>query len=395
MSKLKPRLLNLPLYYCILCCFALMSPLSAFDCGCAGSCDYDCECGPDCACEADYADDCDNDCDEDCDECDAYCDEDDCDPCGYDDCYASCMPCDCYIDGFSVGIDYLYWKPCISGLHYAVKGTNAVTASTNNLGYKYLDPSFESGFRVNFASQFTIEGLSFRATYTDLGYEDEDCVATQTANAIQLSHAQPFAVQLVNGVSADWEMKYQTVEAVLAYKLDMDSLVFSPYAGVDVMMLDHKIKAIGTDSLSETVTTVRVRKHQQYFGAGPMLGMGTVVAFSDCLNFFFDANASLFIGGAEERDKFTIVDDGTTTQDRRFKSNECYCFPGWHLMFGLGYETCLCGLDVGLRFGYEFVQYTNAPSFLDYEQDEDGIVSAVNSSNLTFRGLFVGLNVGF
>jgi Legionella pneumophila major outer membrane protein precursor len=398
MSIMKTRLLRLALCFSMLGCFVLLTPLSAYDCGCAGDCDYNCECGIDCECEADdYSDECETDCEAGCDaDADEDYDEDE-DEERHKDCYSDCNPCGCFIDGITVGIDFLYWNPCVSGLHYAVKQTDHANASYEKYDYHYICAKSESGFRVNLASQFTMEGVSFKAAYTDVGYSDKACTSSQTPDSLRLSQGSPLDNLPLDYVTAYWEMKYQTIEAALVYTLDLETLVVTPYVGVDVLLLDNKIQSKGSDSFGEVTATVASRKHQQYFGAGPMLGFGANFGVSDSLSAFFDVNASLFIGGAEENDRFDAVVDSIerVEWDRRYKSKDCYCFPGWHLMFGLGYETSLCGLDVGLRFGYEFVQYTNVPWFTDYELGGLGVVSSDHANNLTLRGLFVGVNVGF
>lgn len=386
MSIAKTRLLRLALCFSMLGCLVLLNPLAAYDCGCAGECDYDCECGPDCACEADEYQD---------EECPADEEEEECDTCNKDPCYGDCMPCECFIDGFSVGIDYLYWNPCVTGLHYARKEKQLDAADPRKFDYHYVCASSASGFRVNLNSYFTTEGLSFRAAYTDVGFHDKACTMTREEDFLIHSQGSPFALDEMNRATAYWDLKYQTIEAVIVYALDLEILKLVPYGGVDVLLLDNKLKVEGCDDISELHIASVVRKHQQYFGAGPMIGFGANFGFTDCLSAFFDVNASLFIGGAEERDRFYKKEGTAAGQNWYFKSRDCYCFPGWHLMLGLGYESTLCGLDVGFRFGYEFVQYTNAPWFLDYEEDDAGVISGVNANNLTLRGLFVGVNVGF
>ncbi|MEM1282296.1 MAG: Lpg1974 family pore-forming outer membrane protein [Chlamydiota bacterium] len=389
MSIAKTRLLRLALCFSLLGCFIIMNPLAAYDCGCVGYPDYECQCGPDCACEAD------EDADEECEteeECDEECDEEDEDSVR-DPCYGGCMPCECMIDGYGVSIDYLYWNPCVTGLHYAVKRKDLDPATDyRKYDYHYVGASSASGFRVGLNSQFTIEGLSFKAIYTDVGFHDKACVISAVDEYIRLSHGSPHRLSAVNRATGWYDMKYQTVEAVFVYELDLEILKLKPYGGVDVLLYDNRLTAEGSNDINQDPYTVGFRKQQQYFGAGPMLGFGTSFGFTECLSVFFDVNASLFIGGAEEDDRFY---DRFDEDDWYFKSRDCYCFPGWHIMLGLGYESELCGLDVGFRIGYEFVQYTNAPWFLDYEEDDDGLISSVNANNLSFRGLFAGVSVGF
>lgn len=371
------------------------APLAAMDCGCSGKCDYNCECGADCACtpstnavknpqqrsgcSSNYANNCYSspvvspekaEC----------CEED-----------SSCF----CIKGFTAGIEYLYWKPCISGLHYAVKGENSLTSSTNKLKYSYVSPSAESGFRIFNTIETSVEGLYIKATYTDLGCESTNCVASQTANAVQLSRGQPIDRLLTNGAKGLWEMKYQTVEVVAGYHNTMDCVKINAYGGVDVLMLDQKLNGESTDTLTEATRSIAIKQRQQYFGAGPILGVGASFELSNCLSFFLDTNVSLLMGCADEHDKFFYEEDSTREVDRRFKSEDCFCFPGWHLQFGLSYESSYCGWNYGVRFGYDILQYINGPFFLDYEQDEYGILSGSNSNNLLLRGLFVGTFIGF
>lgn len=413
MRVLDTRLLKLALCFSLLACFALASPLAAYDCGCNGDCEYECDCGEECDCEEE------EDC-ELCDECDEEEYEEECEEEGEIwDPYACCNPCECFIDGFSVGIDYLFWKPCVTGLHYAFRGDSAVLpveevlADTNELEYHYVRPSAESGFRVNMSSYFTTEGLKFNATYTDLGFESTNCIFSVNEGAISFSQAYPVDYGEVNGNEVSiatfdrakgiWEMKYQTVETVLAYDLDLDAFIVTPYAGFEAMLLDQKFEIKGTDSLSEAPAEFKLRKHQQYFGVGPQLGFGAFYNYNDCISAFFDINVGLLLGSADERDRIEIeelVENEEEEEDEytvayKYKSTECYCFPGWHLKLGLAYSTCVCNLDVNFHIGYEFLEYSNAPDFFDFEQGAYGIISSTNSHNLTLRGLFTGVNVRF
>lgn len=372
--------------FCLLGSLFATAPLAASNCGCDGYYSDDCGCGTNCGCEANdqekYIAQCQKPKENNCDNI-------------VEDNECAKNPCECFIKGVTFGIDYLYWKPCISGLHYAVTGETDLGASTNKHKYNYVSPSAESGFRVYNITEMTTEGLFVKAIYTDLGCESSHCVASQASESVQLSRGQPFDSLYANGAKGVWEMKYQTVEVVGEYKLDLEIFAINLYGGVDVMLLDQKLNSKSTDSFSEETRNVEIRQRQQYFGAGPILGAGTTVAITDCLNFFFDANVNLLIGSADETDKFHWEIDNTRTEDRHYKSEDCYCFPGWHLQFGLGYKTSYCGYDIGFRLGYEFLQYTNAPFYLDYEQGEDGILSGSNSNNLSLRGLFTGIFVGF
>jgi len=107
---------------------------------------------------------------------------------------------------------------------------------------------------------------------------------------------------------------------------------------------------------------------------------------------------SLIVGHSDNKDSLFIINEEGEEElvDRRFKSkDDCVCFPGLHLMTGIAYETCFCDMEFGFRIGWEYVQWINAPGFPYYEAGNDGVRSASSNNNLTFQGLFAGLNISF
>ena len=396
MKAAKVRILKLMACFTMFGCSLPQKLLLGYDCGCLGENSDMCKCSPFCNCgeEGGYSQKEEN----------GAAGSGSCKAvkergaalCKAEDCNLDCSSCSCcFINGFELGVDYLYWQPCVTGLQYAIEQKLTGTELLSKYEVKSVDHTSASGFRLNAAFLFTLEGLSLRAAYTDVGFHDGSSVFTGDLNLVSFSHGTPNEVQRFNRVKGHWEMKYQAVEAVLAYTLNLDSLAITPYGGVDTLAYDNRLISIGSSNVSEIAYALKIRKHQYYFGAGPMFGVGTSYDICDCFNAFVNINASLLIGRAEEEDHFRSHIGDSPVEAWHYKSDDCYCFPGWHLMLGVGYKTCICGYETALRVGYEFVQYTNAPWFQDFESDSCQVSASMNARNLTLRGLFAGVNITF
>jgi hypothetical protein len=114
-------------------------------------------------------------------------------------------------------------------------------------------------------------------------------------------------------------------------------------------------------------------------------GSGSIVVGNDCSS----ADAGVY-----------WLDGTTTTLDTRDYNDDdkCLIVPGYHVQVGFLYESCYCGVDFGVRLGYEFVNWYNVPNHRVFpgESDLDSAISTSSSiRSFGMHGLLAGADVRF
>lgn len=313
-------------------------------------------------------------------------------------------PC-CFGD-VTAGVDFLYWSPCIGDLHYAVVGEGEFIDVAENVKTKYICTDWEPGVRAYVHADCFWRGFSGGLIYTYYDAEAKSSTKDNLGDSVRLSNSAPdkndSGSVFGTDASGKVEIEYQTLDAYLSHPLNIscDSCFeFSSFSGIKWLNYckdrhDKVIEPVGKDDgRSESF-----KRELEVSGIGPMFGFNTTYTVCDCLKVFGVIETNLIVGWSENKDHLLIKDDAEKEilKDRTFKSDDdCVCFPGWHLMSGISYETCLCDTELSLRLGWEYVQWINAPTFPFYEYNEDGVRSAASEKNLTFQGIFAGVNISF
>ena len=142
-----------------------------------------------------------------------YCDDNVCDPC--------CDPC-CDIHAIVYG-DYLYWKACRTDLDY----------SGNNTGTLYVNPGFDSGWRVGGRVQRCAWDLGVRYTSYDSTKEN---------------HEGPPAFQPAALFS--YEIDFDVVDIEVGYNLHLDcnQAHLRPFVGAKLAWIDEIFIRKDTDT---------------------------------------------------------------------------------------------------------------------------------------------------
>lgn len=312
----------------------------------------------------------------------------------------------CGFDGLTVGADFLYWEPCISDMHYAVKANDSII-SEEFISYKthYICPDYDSGFRV-YAKMDNI-WCDFNAAliYTNFDTDKSSSVHSNTGERIRTTIAIPVVdlqetPLLVFGdrATAKWDFEYQTLDALMSYSLHINNsrdLAFEAFSGIK--WLDYSMKRHDR-TFSGEGEILRIKRDLDVCGIGPTFGLKSSYTFCGCFEIFGSAASTLIIAESENKDSFRIsnIDEELFQIHQHYKNDDdCVCFPGVHLMTGIGYETCLCDMEIGFRLGWEYVHWINAPQFPHYDTDQNGARSGRSDGNITLQGLFAGLNVSF
>ncbi|CRX38627.1 Lpg1974 family pore-forming outer membrane protein [Estrella lausannensis] len=345
---------------------------------------------------------------------------------------------------FDVGVDFLYWKPCVDDLDFAAKVSGNIEDVDRPLlvSYKSICPDWEPGFRITLSREnaWKCFGLSLAYTWFESG--DSGSARADNGERIAPTLVPPTFVNLKNvgfpnensffdSGRGKWEMEYQTFDILLSYQLAFGSChTLTPFFGVQVVKLDQEIKGKYEDTLVGTfeegplsdlsVTTIDSKWKSDYTGAGLKLGTSYTYALCGDFKLFASAAASLVIGDSDTSSQFsfrqTTFEESTREDYMHVKDDDCcHILPGCHLQLGLAYDGNSCGCDWTFKLGYEFVAWTNVPTYRRFQESADvlqpgGLMSPrqisgseaqiaqsnlVNNGTIGFHGLTVGLNVGF
>ena len=348
------------------------------------------------------------------------------------DCFNCCNFSICDWD-FTVGADYLYWKPCTSTLDYAVTMdrdpfSNPPPSNSDPIYFniKSVCPDYESGYRVYFSgSSFCGSSVGLAGSYTQLK-ADKNSEASADKRTLLPTVLHPYQEQyLINeypdavvaypGSKADWESNYHEWSFGGTYHTDWScNSRMGYFFGITGMNYDEDFDVYFSVQIDGTIEDVILssKSSLNYNGCG--IKFGSQYEYNLCrgLNVFADANGSILIGDGDNETIFgfrTIEGSNTVAPDYVFEKKDCCrVVPGYHIGLGVNYDTCLCNLNLNLRIGYEFVGWYNLPFYRTYvEGIEDldvvenpelfnmAISSSAETQDLSYHGMFVGVAVKF
>lgn len=316
--------------------------------------------------------------------------------------HADCWdPCDeCYPD-ITVGVDWLYWQPCISGQHFALETVN--TSDPLQVRTHYFGDEWDSGTRVYVKVGNYWNGFSGALIYTYFNPDGNGDVSTELPQGLTYSYPVPGVTRTGESISSSWEMEYQTLDALVSCFINVSGspcMKIEAFSGLTWIDVTQGRKDVLTDSTAQTTTDYIFQRHHNFWAIGPAFGVNTSYRFCDCFDIFGTIKTSLVVGEGDNTDTFLENDPSNTETPAVVTGvysakDECFCFPGLHLVAGISYELHFCDTTFALRLGWEYVQWINAPSFPFYEQNETGIRSAPIKNDLTMQGIFVGVNSTF
>lgn len=345
---------------------------------------------------------------------------------------------------FDLGVDFLYWKPCVDDLDFAAKVSGNIEDVDNPrlVSYKSICPGWEPGFRITLSRENAWKCFGLSLAYTWFESSDSQSSRADSGERIAATLVPPTFVNLkdvgfpnvdsfFDSGKGKWEMEYQTFDILFSYQLGFGSChTLTPFFGVQVVKLDQEVKGKYEDTLigsfeegplsDLSVTTIESKWKSDYTGAG--LKLGTAYSYTLCgdLKLFASAAASLVIGDSDTASDFSfrqeIIESNTREDFMHVKDDDCcHILPGCHLQLGITYDANSCGCDWTFKLGYEFVAWTNVPTYRRFQESAivaqpGGLISPkqisggegriaqsnlVNNGTIGFHGLTVGMNVGF
>ncbi|NGX43302.1 MAG: hypothetical protein K940chlam7_01597 [Chlamydiae bacterium] len=308
-----------------------------------------------------------------------------CDPC-YD-------PCDC--GGFEVGVDFLWWKPCVGDLDYAA------VKKDSKFKHKGICPDWEPGFRVYIGKADVCCGGGFGASYTCVSSKSSS--STKKDGEVVLGYGHPGF--LTNKGRYDkgkgsYDVNYQEWDLLASYgSSNGECSQSSYYFGVAGINLDQEFKA---EIRQNSPARIRNKWDSDYWGVGLRIGADYKRRICDCFSFFANGQASILAGESCAKSRFDSQDSNTNFDHKFTEEEVCRVVPGYHVGAGFSYDTCVCDWDFSFRVGYEFLSWHNIPSRRTYVSDEkigDEIEAALstssNSQTFGFHGLFAGFQLSF
>lgn len=340
-----------------------------------------------------------------------------CDPCD------PCDPCGtCDFGDFTFGVDFLFMKPCVSGLDYAViaTGTEPATGSVgtfNHYKYKSICPEWDPGVHVYFSMpDFWCDWtLSASWHYLDSSDNSTAHAGSGTLYAVAAHPSMEFDAPetVINNIKGRWNMDYHEIDLLMSYDLCKKGChTFSPFWGFDFLIIDQEFRTTvrTAEATVESQEFIATRWKDDFFGFGLKMGSNWDYRFSDCLSFYANAWGALLFGDPDPHADFvhSALPAGTppaavVTASRFDHHDDCCNFiHGYHIGVGLLYETCACDMEFGFKLGYEFTNWLNLPQNRTYTTNLDSTNVALNvlatpgsGRSIGMHGLVIGFQMGF
>lgn len=332
--------------------------------------------------------------------------------CCYDPC---CDPCS--FGGFEIGADFLYWKPCVDNLDYAVvryadsSDSSTPETTTRKWGYKCLCLDWEPGFRIRFGKDDIWCNWRLDASYTWLNVKtsssckepnsDEGTYVTSPFFHPNFRYFEDPTFGEISEVDGSYNLTYQTWDVLLGYDIACNRChSFKPFFGVEGVILNQEIKAEGyVDAEVDDVDYYSTKWSSDFFGVGLKIGTDYQFQMFDCLQFYGSAAGTIAVGNHDGKWVGDVADASGNIDHNIFSDSDCCQFvPGYHLAVGLLYETDACGCEFAVRVGWEFVQWHNVSnprafsSALPYDEHYS---ASTDYTTLGFHGLVAGLDFAF
>ena len=325
-----------------------------------------------------------------------------CNPCYADPCCDPCNPCADWCSGFEIGADFIYWKPCIDDLDYAIQFDTPITVitGTSTGSYKFVDPSWEPGVRAYVSIEDIWCGWDLVGSYTWINVHKRSGVSGAASGTLFSTLFNPVVVTAdaagFSDLASRYRLNYQTFDVLLASECCLCDHLFKPFFGITGVFLDQKIDASGTEITTGFADTLDW--HSDYWGIGLRVGSEYKYTFCDGFGFFACASGAI-VAGESDTTRAEVSNAAVTPEGLSFdRDRQCQFLNGYHFAGGFLYEDCWCNWDFALRFGYEFVKWTNVTNlrrFTSAATAQVGTSASSNTTTLGFHGIFAGLSVSF
>lgn len=304
----------------------------------------------------------------------------------------------------AVGVDYLYLKPYVNDLDFAFivpRGVIELNENTVDGTGKYIDVrlKFESAVRGYAMLRNCACGLNLGSSYTYFhgSNSKSKTVATPGSLLATLTHGG-LEIANITFAKGEWDLNFQLGDLVLSYDFYCHPHQrVTPFIGGVMLIIDQEVKAhYKADSTGDSSS---FDSDFRYTAFGMIAGVEYNHTLTDNFQLYAKASGSLVTGLAKSVDvtKRRLNGEEEEFADLNLKFNERLLIPGCHLAIGALYHECVCGFDLGLRIGYEFIAWYGIGNPGRFAKEGIHIGTGGSRSTATFglQGVVCGLQVGF
>jgi len=337
--------------------------------------------------------------------------------CATPDCDCYCDPCD--FSGITIGVDWLFWKPCYDDHEFAY--VRCVEGVQETFDYQCVKADAESGFRLSLAKPNIYCGWTLSGSYSWLNSKNKRTINTLGTFTTDIGLQSPLiAGEIISNTTtfaapADalgdqaigaFDVAYQTFDILLSAEVlhcnPCHHLI--PYFGFNGLFLnqDYSVTVNGLNSVSGgNVITIESAWKEDTFAFGLKVGSEYSYNIADCYRIFSDFSAALLVSDDSGTSTQTLLNaDGTTVSQFVYQDDTCSLFiPGYHLKLGAAYDSCWCGTDFSVHVGYELVQWHNIQAPRVWPGNNLSGQTALSTSpsvaTIGYHGIFAGLDLTF
>ncbi|MGA8164943.1 MAG: Lpg1974 family pore-forming outer membrane protein [Waddliaceae bacterium] len=322
---------------------------------------------------------------------------------GYDGDASYCSSwsfCDpCTFGGLEVGGEFIWWKPCLDHLEYAVI-FDLPGIEKRKVRHKTLCPSWEPGGRVwVYAPSIFCGCCGLSASWT--GIYSRDSASTSVPEFSDKRIIVPplgdALTGIVDEVEACWRVHYYDYDVLAAFPCRFGNCsIFRPFFGFAGLTLEQKLhlEVEAEEAGSDVKHDIKWKSNLYAFGL--RVGAEYECKVANGLSLFGKCSTSVLTG--EPDTKNVQVGEFPSEQKSVLKvsENECYrVYPGYHLSAGAIYHCCIFDADFALRLGYEFVEWHNLPHHRRFIRGDPRQGTGSTDRTFGWQGLLVGGSITF
>ncbi|MCB1109821.1 MAG: MOMP family protein, partial [Chlamydiia bacterium] len=304
------------------------------------------------------------------------------------------------MSGFSIGAEFLWWRAQMDNLDYGLESSSTVVVApapgvTARVQVQEPDFEFDPGVRVSLGYDFGRRNwdIFLRWTYQ---YTDATDSAGSTDPALRLVAVKDIsqdAGRLTLSVADTGRVKWQNQLNVLDFEMGYDYFLsehFSlrPFFGVKAAWLDMDYSVNYTNVISTGLNSrdTRVSSKTDFWGVGPMVGMGGNLHIGWGFSLYAQTSAAFVYGNYDSDFKQT-----DTLEFNIVESHDSYTRQRAVGTIGVGVEWAWCFSGeylLALNLGWEGQYWWNQYELL-FNIDKSF------SGDLTYTGLNAGIRFDF
>ena len=302
--------------------------------------------------------------------------------------------------GVITSFEYLYWKPALTGLDYAILDPYKTGNVRGNV--KSVDPDQDAGYRLTL-------GYHFRDTKTDVrfkwtGLESKgSSVLYRGSNRIWGIRLHPDAIiddDDVTMAQADYRMDYDVYDLELGYTHNLTpSAEIRYFGGLRKVDMGQKFNILYVQTTGGGDRRVAFKEENHLDGFGPRVGLEGKYYLGKGFSLFAGGAASLMISDLEyrtlEHDWNVGAINGTGRVEIDQRLNEQF-IPGVDFDLGLAWEYPF-GQRGSVTFmaGYHYENWFNAYHQMRFSDDVDGQLGSYDTIDVAIHGPTFKLNITF